>query len=138
VLGGIIYVLRAGVPWRPLPAKELGCSSPVTCWRRLRDWQAAEVWEQLHQRLLDWLDDDGQVDWSRVAIDSVSVRPDVGGTDRRNPVDRGKPGSKFHLLIDAGGIPLAVGLSAANAHDCRLVNGLVGALDLRCRYGGLP
>ena len=25
VLGGIIYVLRAGVPWRLLPARELGC-----------------------------------------------------------------------------------------------------------------
>jgi transposase len=24
VLGGIIYVLRAGVPWRLLPARELG------------------------------------------------------------------------------------------------------------------
>jgi transposase len=35
VLGGIIYVLRAGVPWRLLPAKELGCGSGVTCWRRL-------------------------------------------------------------------------------------------------------
>jgi transposase len=31
VLGGIIYVLRAGVPWRLLPAKELGCGSGVTC-----------------------------------------------------------------------------------------------------------
>jgi hypothetical protein len=28
VLGGIIYVLRAGVPWRLLPAGELGCGSP--------------------------------------------------------------------------------------------------------------
>jgi transposase len=34
VLGGIIYVLRAGVPWRLLPAKELGCGSGVTCCRR--------------------------------------------------------------------------------------------------------
>jgi hypothetical protein len=25
VLGGIIYVLRAGMPWRLLPAYELGC-----------------------------------------------------------------------------------------------------------------
>src|SRR5215212_7641289 len=25
VLGGLIYVLRAGVPWRLLPARELGC-----------------------------------------------------------------------------------------------------------------
>jgi transposase len=51
VLGGIIYVLRAGVPWRLLPAKELGCGSGVTCWRRLRDWQQAGVWEALHHRL---------------------------------------------------------------------------------------
>jgi transposase len=80
VLGGIIYVLRAGVPWRLLPARELGCGSPVTCWRRLRDWQAAGVWEALHHRLLDWLGDDGQVDWSRAAIDSVSVRARRGGS----------------------------------------------------------
>jgi transposase len=72
-------VLRAGVPWRLLPAKELGCGSGVTCWRRLRDWQAVGVWEQLHHRLLDWLGDDGQVDWSRAAIDSVSVRARRGG-----------------------------------------------------------
>jgi transposase len=51
----------------------------VTCWRRLRDWQAAGVWEALHHRLLDWLGDDAQVDWSRAAIDSVSVRARRGG-----------------------------------------------------------
>ena len=66
---------------RLLPAGELGCGSPVTCWRRLRDWQQAGVWEQLHHRLLDWLGDDGQVDWSRAAIDSVRVRARRGGVD---------------------------------------------------------
>src|SRR5512135_1015506 len=30
-----------------------------------------------------------------------------------NPVDRGKPGSKLHLLTDATGLPLAVAVSAA-------------------------
>jgi transposase len=78
-LGGIIYVLRAGVPWRLPPAREFGCGSPVTCWRRLHDWQHAGVWAQLHHRLLDWLGDDGQVDWSRASIDSVSVRARRGG-----------------------------------------------------------
>jgi transposase len=34
-----------------------------------------------------------------------------------NPTDRGKPGSKCHLVVDKRGIPLAVRLSAANAHD---------------------
>ena len=40
-LVGIVYQLRTGVPWRLLPTHELGCGSPVTCWRRLRDWQRA-------------------------------------------------------------------------------------------------
>jgi len=99
VLGGIIYVLRAGVPWRLLPAKELGCGSGVTCWRRLRDWQAAGVWEALHHRLLDWLGDDGQVDWSRASIDSVSVRRGVGGADRRQS---GRPGQGWLQVPPAG------------------------------------
>ncbi|MEU0968488.1 IS5 family transposase [Streptomyces sp. NPDC005917] len=34
-----------------------------------------------------------------------------------SPVDRGKPGSKMHVLSDANGLPLRVGLSAANTHD---------------------
>ncbi|AQW48356.1 transposase IS1647 [Streptomyces hygroscopicus] len=32
-------------------------------------------------------------------------------------MDRGKPGSKVHVLSDADGLPLRVGLSAANTHD---------------------
>jgi hypothetical protein len=35
--------------------------------------------EALHHRLLNWLGDDGQIDWSRAAIDSVSVRAKHGG-----------------------------------------------------------
>src|SRR5512132_1678769 len=73
VLGGIIYVLRAGVPWRLLPATELGCGSGVTCWRRLRDWQEAGVWEALHRTLLDRLGEADQIDWSRAALDSASI-----------------------------------------------------------------
>jgi transposase len=41
VAGAIIFMLRAGLPWRLLPARELSAGSPVTCWRRLRDWQQA-------------------------------------------------------------------------------------------------
>ena len=73
VLGGIIYVLRAGVPWRLLPARELGCGSGVTCWRRLRDWQAAGVWRRLHQVLLDRLGIADEIDWSRASLDSRLV-----------------------------------------------------------------
>jgi len=34
----------AGALWAVLP-QEMGCGSGMTCWRRLRDWQAAGVWE---------------------------------------------------------------------------------------------
>jgi IS5 family transposase len=34
-----------------------------------------------------------------------------------NPTDRGKPGSKRHVLVDAGGVPLALILTPANVHD---------------------
>jgi hypothetical protein len=45
-----------------------------------------------------------------------------------NPTDRGKPGSKYHLLVDQGGIPLAVCLSAANTHDSMLLEAMVDAV----------
>ncbi len=32
-------------------------------------------------------------------------------------MDRGKPGSKMHVLSDANGLPLLVGVSAGNTHD---------------------
>jgi IS5 family transposase len=34
-----------------------------------------------------------------------------------NPVDRGKPGSKLHLVCDGGGLPLAAVITAANVND---------------------
>jgi transposase len=45
-----------------------------------------------------------------------------------NPTDRGKPGSKYHLIVDRNGIPSAVYLSAANAHDSTLLVPLVDAI----------
>ena len=53
-LSGIIFVSKSTIPWEMLP-QEMGCGSGVTCWRRLRDWQRAGVWERLHQALLDCL-----------------------------------------------------------------------------------
>src|ERR671917_2729937 len=76
-LGGIIFVLRTGTPWRLLP-QELGCGSGWTCWRRLRDWQAAGIWERLHTKLLNWFGDEATVDWSRASVDSLSVRAKRG------------------------------------------------------------
>ena len=77
-LTGILFVLRTGCPWEYLP-KELGCGSGMTCWRRLRDWQAAGVWEKIWRMLLDELGLADEIDWSKVALDSCSVRALFGG-----------------------------------------------------------
>lgn len=85
VLVGIVFMLLTGCPWRHLPAKALGCGSPVTCWRRVRGWQQAGVWERLHAVLLDELRRAGKLDVSRASLDAISVRAKRGRTDRTQP-----------------------------------------------------
>jgi transposase len=80
-LCGIVFVLKTGVPWEHLP-RELGCGSGMTCWRRLRDWTRAGVWERLHGSLLAELNAAGKIDWSRAVVDSASVRAVHGGEKR--------------------------------------------------------
>jgi len=85
-LTGILFVLKSGIPWERLP-QEMGCSSGMTCWRRLRDWQEAGVWEQLHQELLERLQAAELIDWSRASVDSASV-PARGGARKPGPIPR--------------------------------------------------
>ena len=85
-LTGIIFVLKSGIPWEMLP-QEMGCGSGVTCWRRLRDWQEAGVWDRLHRELLDCLGAAGQIDWSRASLDSASI-PAKGGASASAPTQR--------------------------------------------------
>lgn len=127
-LAGIIYLLRWGLPWRHLPLA-LGLGSGRTCERRFAEWQRGGVWMRLWRILLDHAQHRGQLDWSRSAMDSISVPAPRGGTHTGpNPTDRGKTGSKLHLLIDGQGVPLALTLSGANVHDSRHLEMTVDAV----------
>jgi transposase len=117
VLNGILFVLRTGVPWRLLPATS-DFPSGLTCWRRLRRWHKAGVWQRLFEALLVELQEAHQIDWYRALVDSASLRAPGGGKKTGpNPTDRRKLGSKHHVLTDAHGIPLATVLTKANRHD---------------------
>ena len=73
VLTGILFVLQSGIPWEMLP-QEMGCGSGMSCWRRLRAWQEAGVWQRLHEVLLARLRTANAIDWSRCIVDSSSIR----------------------------------------------------------------
>lgn len=92
-LAGILFVLRTGLPWEDLP-QELGCGSGMTCWRRLRDWQAAGVWKRLQHELLNRLRDADRIDWSRAAVDASTVAAKKGaarpGRIRRTAANRAR------------------------------------------------
>src|SRR5689334_18884693 len=81
VLGGILFVLYTGISWEFLP-QELGFGSGMTCWRRLRDWHEAGVWQRLHEALLAELHAAGALDGSRAVIGSSHVRAVKGGPKR--------------------------------------------------------
>ena len=76
-LTGILFVLKSGIPWEMLP-QEMGCGSGVTCWRRLKEWQEAGVWERLLSVLLDRLGGDDQIDWECASLDSAIIPPKKG------------------------------------------------------------
>ena len=105
-LRGIVFVLRSGLPWEMLPREVFGCSG-MTCWRRLRDWQLAGVWDGLHRVLLERLDRAGELDWSRAAIDSTSVGAKTYGPPRRQVVCGCWPGSLQKRIRPPGRWPWA-------------------------------
>lgn len=62
--------------------------------------------------------------------------PEKGELTGPNPVDRGKYGSKIHLITERTGLPLSIGVSGANTHDSQALIPLVkGIPPIRSRRG---
>src|SRR5215217_7936332 len=106
-MAAIIFMARTSTPWALLPVGEFGCGSVTTCWRRFAEWAAGGVFERLQELLLDELGQAGALDWSRVTVDSFSLRAVRGDQVGANPVDRAKRGCKLHLAGEGTGLPLS-------------------------------
>lgn len=78
VINGILYVLGTGCRWEDLPRVY---GSPVTCWRRLRQWQGDGTWQSIWRALLKTLDSQQRLDWQHTVLDSSTV-PAKKGDDR--------------------------------------------------------
>lgn len=94
----------SGCAWRSL-APCIGVSkSTAHC--RFMIWSRAGVWGRLHGAVLHRLDDADLAEVSGVVVDLTHVRAEKGADTAASPVDRGKPGSKTHILSDANRLPL--------------------------------
>ncbi len=116
-MAAIVFMCRTSTPWALLPVREFGCGSVTTCWWRFAEWAHAGVFERLQEVLLDELGAAGLLDWSRVSVDSASLRATRGDHTGANPVDRAKRGSKLHVANEGTGLPLSLLVTAANTLD---------------------
>jgi transposase len=82
------------------------------------------VWRSLHRALLGEIGLADLFDWSSTCLDSPSVAAQRGERTGLNTLDRGRPGTKWHIVTDAGGVPLAVALTGANRHDPKVLEEL--------------
>ncbi|MFI6474845.1 IS5 family transposase, partial [Streptomyces sp. NPDC050516] len=131
VFAAIVYVLVSGCAWRALPPC-FGISKS-TAHRGFLIWSRAGVWGRLHQAVLDRLAEKDLLDLSRVVLDTAHVRAKKKGGELAgpSPVDRGKPGSRMHVLSDGSGMPLVVGISSGNTHDSEGLKPMIAGLRSR-------
>ena len=112
-----------------------GCSD-ATIRRRLKEWAALGVSEQIHTLALRAYDRMIGLELEDLAVDGcITKAPSGGEVAGRSPVDRGKQGLKRSLVTDGAGIPLHVVSAGANRHDAPLLGPTLAGLE---KLDGLP
>lgn len=84
----------------------------------------------MHALLLSELRAADLLGFSRAAVDSSHIRAMKGGpaTGPSFPVDRGKAGSKHHLMVEVHGRPLAANTTGGNRNDVTQLIPLIQAV----------
>lgn len=117
VFNGILFVLRTGCQWKAVPEKY---GSGSTVHRRFQQWQVAGLFRAIIAAMLQWYDQAHGIDWRWQAADSKMAPAPLGGQKTGpNPTDRGKLGTKRHLLVDGRGVALSVHITGAHRHDIK-------------------
>jgi transposase len=81
-LEGILWILQTGAAWRFLPEEY---PSPSTCWRRLKQWEEADVWLRAWRALLGTLDGRGLLRWDEAFLDGSFAAAKKGAPQSAKP-----------------------------------------------------
>jgi len=116
-LNGIWYVLWTGCQWKAIHRNWFGvCSSVIH--DRFQMWQEMGIFRDVLCEMVVYYQQEREIGWQWQSIDSKSCPAPLGGEQTGpNPTDRGKQGSKIHLLVDEKGAPLSLHITGANEHD---------------------
>jgi transposase len=134
VLAAIVFVATTGRTWRQLPP-DFGSSGP-TAHRRFTEWSQPESGPS--STAWSWTSSACAAPWTCRGARSTrcTCGQRKGGLTGPNPVDRGKNGSKIHLITERTGLPISIDVSAANTHDSQGLEPLVrGIPPIRSRRG---
>lgn len=134
VINGIWYVLWTGCQWKSIQKEWFGVSSSVLH-ERFQTWQQQGLFEKLFKVIVKYYAREYGIGWKWQSVDSMMSAAPLGGAKTgRNPTDRGKSGSKIHLLVDERGAPLAIWISGANEHDKWSVDDLIVHIVVKRPY----
>ena len=112
-----------------------GCSDR-TIRRRLHEWAAAGLAEQVQTLALRAYDRMIGLELDELAVDGCLTKAPGGGEAAgRSPVDRGKRGLKRSVVTEGAGIPLHLVSAGANRHDSPLLGPTLAGLG---KLGDLP
>ncbi len=116
VFNGILFVLRSGCQWKGLKKEWYGAGSSLPA--RFEAWNKAGLWKKMHRAMVKYYQKKRHIQWRWESIDSKMVPAPLGGKlNGPNPTDRGKRGTKRHILVDGRSAPLGGIVTAANDHD---------------------
>jgi putative transposase len=128
-LDGILYVLRTGCQWKHAP-REFGSGS--TLHRRFQQWARRGSFKRAWRLLLREYEELRGIQWRWQAIDSATTKAPLGGeATGKSPVDRGKLGTKRHVLTDQRGAPLGFEVTGANRHDSRAAGATLSSIPVK-------
>ena len=71
VINGILWILNTGAAWRDLPER---FGPWQTVYDRFNYWRRDGTWHRIGRELLKRLDEQRQIGWDLVAIDSTQIR----------------------------------------------------------------
>ena len=138
VVEALRFFAHEGVQWRE-PRATAGRACGSTLRRRLEGWSTTALLRRVHIVLVRMVRAGPEAAPWDVVVDSCSVRAERGGElIGPNPADRGKAGTKYHVVVATDGLPLGVVPSAANAHDTRLFPRLLRLAQVVCAAIGRP